>query len=319
MTTRTSATEGIAGEEAAAVGPAGASALRDALDRLVALETLPDKPEETSRSALRALWQLAGGARLSADAALETPLAPLDDAGIARFRALVEQRMSGTPLAHLTARQRFMGIEMLAGPGALIPRRETELVARAAVDLARRIAAAKGAARVMDVCTGSANVALAIAVAEPRATVFASDLSEEAVELARANVAHVGVADRVMLRSGDLLAPFDEPEFVGTIDLLTCNPPYISSARVDQLPTEIGGHEPRLAFDGGPLGVRILQRLIREAPRMLVPGGWLAFEVGLGQGPSVAQRMRSSGAYTLVETVDDERGDTRVLVARAAT
>ncbi|HEX6640638.1 MAG TPA: HemK family protein methyltransferase, partial [Thermoanaerobaculia bacterium] len=196
-------------------------------------------------------------------------------------------------------------------------RRETELVARAAAQLAQRIAAQKGAVRVMDVCTGSANVALAIAIAEPRATVFASDLSEEAVELARLNVAHAGLENRVTLRSGDLLAPFDEPEFVGTIDLLTCNPPYISSGRVDQLPAEIGGHEPRLAFDGGPLGVRILQRLIREAPRMLVPGGWLAFEVGLGQGKSVAQRMRSSGAYASVEPVEDERGETRVLIARA--
>lgn len=303
--------------EAQTIGAAGASALRDGLQRLIALETLPDKPEETSQSALRALWHLAAGRRLSADAALETPLPALDDAGITRFGALLERRMAGTPLAHLTERQRFMGIEMLAGPGALIPRRETELVARAAAELAQRIAAQNGAVRVMDVCTGSANVALAIAIAEPRATVFASDLSEEAVELARLNVAHAGLENRVTLRSGDLLAPFDEPEFVGTIDLLTCNPPYISSGRVDQLPAEIGGHEPRLAFDGGPLGVRILQRLIREAPRMLVPGGWLAFEVGLGQGKSVAQRMRSSGAYASVEPVEDERGETRVLIARA--
>ena len=303
-------------EEGRMIGEPGMALLRAGFERLVALETLPDKPEETSVSALRALWHLAGGRRLSADAAIEEALPALDDAGTARFRSLLERRLGGIPLAHLTERQRFMGIEMLAGPGALIPRRETELVAGAAVRLARRIASGDGGVRVMDVCTGSANVALAVAVAEPRAVVFASDLSEEAVELARLNVAHVGLEERVTLRAGDLLAPFDEPEFVGTIDLLTCNPPYISSGRVDQLPDEIGGHEPRLAFDGGPLGVRILQRLIREAPRMLKPGGWLAFEVGLGQGPSVAQRMRSTGAYAAVETVEDERGDTRVLIAQ---
>ena len=277
---------------------------------------MPDKPEDTTASALRALWHLAAGDRLSADAALERALPALDASGIARFGALVQQRMSGTPLAHLTERQRFMGVEMVAGPGALIPRRETELVARAAVDLARRIADERGSVRVMDVCTGSANVAAAVAVAEPRTIVFAADLSEEAVALARLNVVHVGVADRVSLRAGDLLAPFDDADHVGTIDLLTCNPPYISSGRVEEMPTEISRHEPRLAFDGGPLGVRILQRLIREAPRMLRAGGWLAFEVGLGQGPSVAQRMRGSGVYASVETLADEHGQVRVLVAQ---
>ena len=305
-------------DEGSRIGSEGTLAGREALTALAGLQLLPDKPEETTASAFRALWHLADGERLSATASLSRPLRKLDPAGLTRFRELVARRVSGDPLAHLTERQHFMGLEMVAGPGALIPRKETEIVAGAAVDLARRIAREQGHVKVLDVCTGSANVAVAVAVAEPRAEVLAADLSEEAVALARKNVEHLGVADRVVLRTGDLLAPFDTPEHVGTIDLLTCNPPYISTGRVSEMPAEISRHEPRLAFDAGPLGIRIVQRLIREAPRMLRPGGWLAFEVGLGQGPSVAQRLRSSEAYSAVETLTDEHDQVRVLVAQAA-
>jgi release factor glutamine methyltransferase len=100
------------------------------------------------------------------------------------------------------------------------------------------------------------------------------------------------------------------------VDLLTCNPPYIPTGRLAEMPTEIVGHEPALAFDGGPLGVRILVRLIREAPRLLRPGGWLAFEVGLGQGPAVEQRLLKSGDYIQVDRVMDAAGQVRALLAQ---
>jgi release factor glutamine methyltransferase len=304
-------------EELERLGPDGVALMRELLSQLESgLRTLPDKPEETAASALRALWHLAAGDRLSPPLALSRPLAVLDSRQMEHLRALVQRRLSGTPLAHLTERQHFMGLEMIAGPGALIPRRETEIVARAAVNLARRLAGERGSVMVVDVCTGSGNVAVAVAVAEPRATVFASDLSEDAVALARRNVEHLGVHQRVTLRSGDLLAPFDSPDHVGLVDLLTCNPPYISSGRVAEMPGEIAQHEPRLAFDGGPLGVLILQRLMREAPRLLRPGGWLAFEVGLGQGPAMARRMANAGPYSRVESLTDEGGHVRVLVAK---
>ncbi|MCL4213188.1 MAG: peptide chain release factor N(5)-glutamine methyltransferase [Gemmatimonadales bacterium] len=309
----------LSSEEEQRLGAEGVRVAREALERLEAgLRTLPDKPEETTISALRALWSLAGGHAVSATLAPGTPLHPLGTAETERFRQLIERRLAGDPLAHLTERQHFMGLEMLAGPGALIPRRETEIVGHAAVRLARRLAEAQGQVLVVDVCTGSGNVAAAVAVSEPRAQVLASDLAEDAVALAERNMAHLGVASRVTLRTGDLLAPFETPEYLGHVDLLTCNPPYISTGRTAEMPTEIAQHEPKLAFDGGPLGIRILQRLIREAPRLLRPGGWLAFEVGLGQGPSVGQRLQRSGDYAEVESLTDEAGNVRVLVARTA-
>jgi release factor glutamine methyltransferase len=114
----------------------------------------------------------------------------------------------------------------------------------------------------------------------------------------------------------DLLQPFDEARFHHSADVVTCNPPYISSKKLEQMPSEIISFEPRLAFDGGALGVKILQRTIREAPQFLRSGGWLLFEVGLGQGPAVMQRLASTTGYSQVRGVADVEGQTRVVVAR---
>ena len=283
-----------------------------------ALRTLPDKPEETSTSALQTLWQLAAGQALSIEAATRLPLPTLNAAQLMKLDELTAQRISGTPLAHLTERQHFMGLELLAGPQALIPRRETELLARAALSKLRQLATAQGErpVRVIDVCTGSGNLALALAHGVPSAQVFAADLSEDAVGLARRNATHLSLQDRVQWRSGDLLAPFDDADFHGQVDLLVCNPPYISSGKLETMPTEIVGFEPRLAFDGGPFGIRILQRLMRETPRFLRPGGWLAFEVGLGQGPAVLQWLNKTGHYDTTESVLDAEGQPRAFLAR---
>ena len=282
------------------------------------LRTLPDKPEETSASALQTLWHLAGGQALSIEAATQQPLPELTAPQLLKLDELTTQRLSGTPLAHLTGHQHFMGLELLAGPQALIPRRETELLANAALAKLQQLAATHGdrAVVVIDVCTGSGNLAMALAHGVPRAQVFAADLSEDAVSLAQRNATHLGLQDRVQLRSGDLLAPFDEPGFHGQVDLLVCNPPYISSGKLETMPTEIVGFEPRLAFDGGPFGIRILQRLMREAPRFLRPGGWLAFEVGLGQGPAVLQWLNKTGQYDTIDSVLDAEGQPRAFLAR---
>jgi release factor glutamine methyltransferase len=228
----------------------------------------------------------------------------------------MQRRLAGVPLAHLTHRQRFVDMEMLAGSEALVPRRETELLARAGIDLARQIATRQASVRVVDVCTGSGNVALAIACHVSVAKVFAADLSEEAVTLARRNAEHLKLQARTEFRAGDLLAPFDTSDFHGTVDVLTCNPPYISSAKVEQMHGEISQHEPHLAFDGGPFGVAILMRLLQDAPRFIRPGGWLAFEVGLGQGPAMAKRLEKLARVTEVRPLSDEHGAIRALVAR---
>ncbi len=280
---------------------------------------LADKPEETPDSTLHALWHLATGQPLSPQLALGRTLPALDADQVRNLEELVSRRMTGTPLSHLTQRQHFMGLEMLAGPQALTPRAETELLARVAIAIGRDLSEHRGPITAVDVCTGSGNVALAVAKGVPHAFVHAADLSEDAVALARRNAQFLNLEDRVAFRAGDLLCPFETQQFLGTVDLLTCNPPYISSAKVQRMPEEIARHEPHLAFDGGPLGVTILMRLVQQAPRFLRPGAWLAFEVGLGQGPPMLKRLQSSAAFTEVRPHTDANEDIRVIAARCAS
>jgi release factor glutamine methyltransferase len=274
------------------------------------------KPEETAAATLHTLWLAAAGQPCSVERALERPLPPLAADERERLGRLIERRRAGVPLAHLTGRQTFMGVELLALPNALIPRRETELLGVAARDVVRRAVAERGRALVIDLCTGSGNLALALAHHEPGCTVVGGDVSAEAVELARQNAEHTGLADRVRFVEGDLYAPFDTPEFRGAVDVIVCNPPYVPSSRVAGMATEIAEHEPRLAFDGGAFGLSVLLKLVAGAPRFLKPGSWLCFEVGAGQGEPMAARVERGGGYAIAERVLDPAGRVRALVAR---
>ncbi|WP_297909834.1 peptide chain release factor N(5)-glutamine methyltransferase [Thiomonas sp.] len=291
----------------------------DGLERLRAsLQTLPDKPEETPESALRALWCRAAGLYVSVQAAQLREPPPLDAAGLERLDTLIARRLAGEPLAYLLERQRFMELELLARPSALIPRRETEMLGEAALELLRQAAAAGGSPCCIDVCCGSGNLALAMARAVPAARVHGADLSAQALDLARENAVQLGLEQRVHWHEGDLLAPFDGTSWAGTVDVLISAPPYISSARLDTMPREIIGFEPAMAFDGGAFGVGILMRLLRQAPELLRAGGWLCVEVGLGQGSAMTQLARRDARYDEVRAVRDDQGHERVLLARRA-
>lgn len=286
--------------------------LSDVSARLVAL---PDKPEETPDGIVSALWHRAAGACMSVQRAVDVPLPGLGDHAIAKLRGLVAQRIAGVPLAYLTGRQQFMDLELHVAPGSLIPRQETELLGRSALAALQALAGKQDRVTVIDVCTGSGNLAVALAHHVPQAFVFASDLSPDAVELARQNVRHLGLEERAEVRQGDLLMAFEDPAFHGAVDLITCNPPYISTGKLDVMPEEIIAHEPRMAFDGGPFGVKILSRFIQEAPHFLREGGWMGFEVGLGQGPAMLKRLELTGGFREIVPIVDPAGNIRGIMA----
>jgi release factor glutamine methyltransferase len=277
---------------------------------------LPDKPEETPVTALRALWFCAGSQAQSCELAATGELPALSAAQAARLRTLIELKQLGVPVAYLTQRQRFMGLELLAGPEALIPRKETEILAQAAIDKIRESVAVSRSATVLDICTGCGNLPLAYLAHAPGCRVLASDISAAAVGLAQRNAEHLGMGHVAEFRCGDFLTPFDTMEFIDHVDVLTCNPPYISTAKVARMPHEISGFEPSLAFDGGPLGVSVLMRLVSEAPRFLKPGAWLGFEVGGGQGPAMVRLLARSGAFVDVQTFPDSTDQIRAVFAR---
>lgn len=277
---------------------------------------LADKPEECPEAALRALWFLATGDARALERCLEDDLPTLSEESEARLRNLFREHIQGVPLAHLTRRQQFMNIEMIVGPEALIPRKETEILGYAALSMLRVTVSALGQARVIDLCTGSGNLALALAHCEPNCRIFAADLSLDAVMLAQRNAVHLTLQDRVTFSVGDLFTPFANEKFIGQIDMVVCNPPYITSQRVGEMPSEVSNYEPKLAFDGGPLGLSILLRLISETPRYLKSGGLLGFEVGLGQGKFIRQRLERNNEYSEIQTFTDMAGNERALFAR---
>jgi release factor glutamine methyltransferase len=277
--------------------------------------THPDKPEETPESTLRALYFAAIGEPVSVQKAKTLPLPDLNQEALKRLATLVEQRCSRIPLAYLTGRQSFMGIEMLAGPQALIPRSETQLLGYETLSIVRLLSSARKPVTLIDVCTGSGNIVLGVLAHEARCRAFGSDLSQTAISLACDNAEYIGVNNRVEFKTGDLFEPFDSDNFSEKADIISCNPPYISSLKVPTLYPEISRYEPRIAFDGGSFGLDILKRVINEAPKYMKPQSYLCLEVGIGQGNFVTRMLKNSNLYRKIRPVVDDTSNVRVIVA----
>ena len=277
---------------------------------------LEDKPEETLDSTLRALWFVASGNPLSVLAAVELPLPELSKDQIEQLQILIQERQNNTPLAHITGRQRFMGVDFICDKRALIPRKETEILGRKALEISQQISKNVQRINVIDVCCGAGNLGLSLAVYNIKARVFATDISDEAVELTMENISILNLNDRVKAEQGDLFSSANTVEFLENTDLIVCNPPYISSSKVKTMNPEIIEKEPVLALDGGMFGTKIIQKLIVEAPKFLKKNGWLIFEVGVGQGEFIMQLCNRSDLYNHVETEFDDNGIIRVISAR---
>jgi release factor glutamine methyltransferase len=214
--------------------------------------------------------------------------------------------------------QTFLGIDLLCGPGALVPRPETELLGRTAIEKAQ---AAGPSPRVIDVCCGAGNLGCAIATLVPGARVWMTDLTDGCVGWTRRNVEHLGLGDRVTVRQGDLFAGLadagpDGTSLDGTIDVIVCNPPYISTGRLAGDRAGLLEHEPREAFDGGPYGLTIHQRVLKEALPLLKPGGWLLFEIGEGQDRQIALLFQRARAYDAIDLARNAAGTPRVAFGR---
>ncbi|MEA3193536.1 MAG: release factor glutamine methyltransferase [Betaproteobacteria bacterium] len=205
---------------------------------------------------------------------------------------------------------RFMEVELLVERGVLVPRLETELLGRTALELL------PDNARVIDMCCGSGNLACALASHRPQARIWASDLTDACVGLARRNAIHAGVAERVCVVQGDLFGGLSGRGLEGSIDAVVCNPPYISQAKLAGERAALLESEPREAFDGGPYGLSIHQRVVREALPFLKPGGSLLFEIGLGQERQVKMLLERTRAYEGLRTVENAAGEVRVVAAR---
>jgi release factor glutamine methyltransferase len=208
----------------------------------------------------------------------------------------------------------FLGLRLEAPPGTLAPRPETELLARTALEVLD--AEPRPSPRIVDMCCGVGNLAVALAVRVPSARVWASDLTAACVAATRRNVAAYRLEARVAVTQGDLFAALAGQGLEGAVDLVVCNPPYISTGRLAGDRAHLLEHEPRAAFDAGPYGLGIHQRVVREAPAYLRPGGRLLMEFGEGQARQVGLLLERRGVYRDVRIVADAAGVARVAVAR---
>ena len=208
----------------------------------------------------------------------------------------------------------FMGLTLAVAPGTLVPRTETELLARTAIDLLNNLEVP--ATRVIDMCCGAGNLACAIAHHVRTSRVWASDLTQECIVVARRNITMRQLADRVEVHQGDLFAALAGEGLEGSIDAIVCNPPYISETRLRGDRAYLLQDEPREAFAAGPYGISIHQRVTKEAQRYLRPGGYLLFEVGLGQDRQVRTLMERSKAFGKIQIVHNDAGEGRVVLGR---
>jgi release factor glutamine methyltransferase len=213
------------------------------------------------------------------------------------------QRCGGVPLQYLTGTQPFMGLELTVEPGVFVPRPETEGLVEAALEVLSSVTAPL----VVDIGTGTGAIALAIKRARPDARVLATDVSEAAVTLARTNADRLGLEIDVF--AGRLLDPVPV-ELEGRLDLLVSNPPYVTAMEYETLPQEVKA-EPYAALVGG---IEVHTELVELAAGWLKTGGWLAVEIGAGQGPEVAALLRQRLAD--VEVLPDLAGRDRVVLGR---
>lgn len=228
----------------------------------------------------------------------------LNEAELAPLRELVRRRGEGEPLQHLLGTVEFCGHTFLCDKRAMVPRPETEELCEF---LKSQIPNPKS--QILDVGTGSGVIALSVAKHFPEAEIVVTDISDDALELARENAERLGLLERVRFLKANLLNDVE-----GTFDVIVANLPYISTQDRQSLAREVL-HDPEVALFAGPRGDELVRGLIEQAPAHLKPGGLLALEIGIGQASELTELLREKN-YHDIEVKNDYSGVRRFLIAR---
>lgn len=225
---------------------------------------------------------------------------PLSPAELAKLRALVLRRRAREPMAYVLGSREFYGRSFAVDARVLVPRPDTETLIDTAL---ARTRARSLHLRVLDLCTGSGAVAITLAKERRTTEVVGTDISEDALAVARANAQALGAYNVGFVRA-DLFDGLDTAVGRRPYDLIVSNPPYIPSAEIATLMADVRDHEPRLALDGGDDGLDFYRRLADDAPAWLTPGGVLAVEVGAGQADDVSELLGARGFAELRQDRD---------------
>jgi release factor glutamine methyltransferase len=231
-----------------------------------------------------------------------------------RYDETLARRATGVPAQYITGHQEFWGMDLIVSPAVLIPRPETEHVVETVLELAKADGRGRPSPhdlRIVDVGTGSGAIALALAKELPTAEIHATDISSEALEVARVNAARHDLTSRIKFHRADLLNGLPHEEF----DFVVSNPPYVGESEEDSVQLEVRRFEPRNAVFAGPTGLEVIKRLIPHAQTVLKPGGWLVFEISGTIAEAVRHRLTG---WTDVGLTNDLHGIPRVATARKA-
>jgi len=231
---------------------------------------------------------------------------------VAHFERDLRRRELREPLQHIIGETEFWSLPIRCDARALVPRPDTEVLVRAALDLVKNVPSP----RIADIGTGSACIAVAVAHERPDARIMAVDIDRDALALAELNVTRHNLRRQVELIQGDLAGPLTERGLLGAFDLVVSNPPYIETAELDRLEPEVREHDPRMALDGGRDGLDFIRRLLNEIFPLLRDEGFLAMEIGAGQAGLVRELIRSHPAWGEMRVIRDHAGIERVIVAR---
>jgi len=237
----------------------------------------------------------------------------LPAASATTFAAQLARREAGEPVQYITGRAAFRAIDLMVDRRVLVPRPETEGLVESVLEYLGRGDWSARSPRVLDLGTGSGCIALAIAQEHPLASLTATDASEDALAVARANAAALGLAARVTFAHGAWLAAVDADE---RFDVIVSNPPYIAAREADALPADVREWEPHAALFSGEDGFSDLREIVYEAPRHLLTGGLLALELAESRASEVAGWLAGARDWREVELRDDLAGHPRVLLAR---
>ncbi len=225
---------------------------------------------------------------------------------------LIERRISGEPLQYILGHQEFWSIDLKVDPRVLIPRPETELLVEQALSILFEISHRRPP-YVLEIGTGSGAIAISLAKEVKDVFMVATDISREALRLAKENAQSAGVLHQIGFVNGDLFGPFQSLRDKEVFDLILSNPPYITRSEIRRLAREIKDFEPTLALDGGEDGMEFYRRITLEAPFYLREGGWLLLEVGEGQGEEVTELIERSESFLEPNLLPDLSGIERVV------
>ncbi len=238
------------------------------------------------------------------------PADPITAKQAARFRALIERRSTGEPIPYIVGTSEFRGLELRVRPGVFVPRDSSEFLAEQAVRHLRR----RRSRVLVDLATGAGTIALAVANEVDGATVYGTDLSHEAISLARTNAKRSRLD--VTFKVGDLFGALPK-KLRGAVDIITLHPPYVAAHEIEDLPDEIKAWEPvDTLTDHSDDGLGIVRRAVAEAPAWLRPNGWLLMETDPDRARDVRREYQRGGFRDVASTKGGELKITRVIVGR---